>query len=227
MKKLVFILFAVLLCNAVYADDGKSFISLRSGVSLPFGNYSMNSLEIGCFTTTGVSFGADGAWFFWKNLGVGLDVNYSLHTVDAIGLATEMVRVDPFLVDMNVRSEPYTMLTTMSGLYYSFTISNRINVQPRLLGGIIFGSTPYQLFEQTYLFPGPNYYKSTSSRDKSFAFKTGISINYDISSCIGLSINADYTHSDLSFGFYTSNGFEYRNRKISYIDFGLGLVINL
>ena len=227
MKKLVFILFAVLIFNSASAGDGKSFISLHSGVSLPVGDYSAHSLDYGCFTTTGVSFGAEGAWFFWKNLGVGADVNYSLHTVDAIGLATEMVRVDQFLVDMNVRSDPYTMLTTMAGFYYSYNIKQKITIQPKLMAGVIFGKTPFQLFEPTFYLLGPSYFKTTSSRDRSFAIKPGISINYHINNCIALGMHANYTMSNMVFGFYTYDGLENRKRKIRYLDMGLGLIIKL
>ncbi len=227
MRKVILTSFLLSLFITTFAGDGKSFISLRSGVSMPFGDYSRKSLDNGCFTMAGVSFGAEGAWFFWKNLGVGADVNYSLHTVDAIGLATEMVRVDQFLVDMTVRSDPYTMLTTMAGFYYSYNIKQKITIQPKLMAGVIFGKTPFQLFEPTFYLLGPSYYKTTSSRDRSFAFKPGISINYQINNCIALGIHADYTMSNMVFGFYTHDGLEIRKRKIRYLDIGLGLIIKL
>ncbi|MFK5855497.1 MAG: hypothetical protein QM503_05155 [Bacteroidota bacterium] len=227
MRKIILTSFLLSLFTTTFAGDGKSFVSLKSSISIPFSDYRLNDFDKGCFTRTGVSFGAEGAWFLYKNLGVGLDVSYSLHTVDAVGIATEMVKRDPFLTYMTVRSDPYSMLAIMSGFYYSINLGKRISFQPKLMGGIIFGKTPYQLFEQTYLFPGPSYYKSTPSRDYSFAFKTGFSINYNINGCISIGINADYTNTHLSFGFITSNGFEYRERNINYIDFGLGLMIML
>ncbi len=225
MRKIVLTLFLIFLFIATFAGDGKSFISLHSGVSLPTGDYSANSLDYGCFTSTGVSFGAEGVWFFWKNIGIGADVNYSLHTVDAIGLATEMVRVDQFLVDMTVRSDPYTMLTTMAGFYYSFNIKQKITIQPKLLAGVMFGKTPWQLFEPTFYLLGPSYFKTTSSRDRSFAVKPGISISYQINNCIALGMQANYTMSNMIFGFYTYDGMEYRNRRIRYLDLGLALKI--
>ena len=227
MKRLVTVTIFILVSYIALAGDGKSFVSLRSGVSFPLGDYSKNSLSAGCFTTTGVSFGAEGAWFFWKNLGFGLEVNYSLHPVDAVGLATEMVENDQFLIDMTVRSDPYTMLTTMAGFYYSINIKQKITIQPKLMAGIIFGKTPFQLFEPTFYLLGPSYFKTTSSRDRSFALKPGISVNYHISNCIALGIYTDYTNSNMVFGFYTSNGLEYRYRKISYLDLGLNLIIKL
>jgi len=210
------------------ADGGKSFVSLRTSFSIALGDYGKNDLDKGCFTTSGMSFGAEGAWFFMKNLGVGLDVNYSLHSVDAIALATEKVRVDQFVLDMTVRSEPYSILTIMSGFYYSLELTEKLSLQPKLIGGIMFGKTPFQLFEPTFFYLGPSYYKVTSSRDYGFALKTGLLIKYDLSNCIAIGINADFTYSRLIFGFKTAGGnHEDRERNISYLDLGIGLIIKL
>ncbi|MBC8320061.1 MAG: hypothetical protein H8E34_04995 [Bacteroidetes bacterium] len=227
MNKILILGFILLLGLNTLAEGGKSFLMLRSGLSLPLGKYSENNLIGGSFTTPGVSFGGEGAWFFKDYLGVGLDVNYILHPVDAAALATEKVRVDPFLLDMNVRSEPYSFLALMAGFYSSVELSKRISLQPKILGGIMFGKTPFQLYEQTYLFPGPNYFKVTSSSDKGFGFKGGFSIKYNLNNCVALGFNADYTYSGLSFGFMTATGHEYRKKNISFIDIGLGLVIKL
>jgi len=227
MKRIFTILIITLVYINGFAGDGKSFVSLKSSASFPLGDYSKKNLDYGCFTTLGASFGVEGAWFLYKNLGVGLDVSYSLHTVDAVGIATEMVKNDPFLVDMTTRSDPYTMLTTMAGFYYSYSIKQKVTIQPKLMAGIIFGKTPFQLFEPTFYLLGPSYFKTTSSRDRSIAFKPGISVNYHINNCIALGIHADYTMSNMVFGFFTFNGLENRKRKIRYLDIGLGLIIKL
>jgi hypothetical protein len=228
MKKLLLVSLVLLSGITSIAGEGKSYLSLRTSFSIAVGDYGKNDLDVGCFTTYGMSFGAEGAWFFWKNIGVGLDVNYSLHSVDAIALATEKVRVDQFVVDMRVRSEPYSILTIMSGFYYSLELTEKLSLQPKLMGGIMFGKTPFQLFEPTFFFLGPSYYKVTSSRDYGFALKTGLLIKYDLSNCIAIGVNADFTYSHLIFGFKTVGGnHEDRERKISYLDLGLQLIIKL
>ncbi|MCF6319951.1 MAG: hypothetical protein L3J83_11885 [Proteobacteria bacterium] len=227
MKKFIITSIILLLGLPTLAGGGKSFVLLRTSVSVPLGKYGDNILEVGSFTTSGVSFGVEGAWFFSNYLGLGIDVNYSLHPVNASALATEMVKADPFLVDLTLRSEPYSMLALMAGFYSSFELSGRVSLQPKLLGGIMFGKTPFQLFEPSYYLVGPDYFKITSSRDNGFAFKTGFSIKYDINDCIAIGINADYTYAGLSFGFKTAGGTKYYKKKISFIDLGLGLVIKL
>lgn len=227
MKKFLFTTVVIFIAISTMAGDGKSFVSLRTSYSLAIGEYSENNLDRGCFTTNGMSFGAEGAWFFWKNLGVGLDVNYSLHSVDAIALATEKVRVDPFLTDLTVRSDPFSIFTIMTGLYYSVRLTEKFSLQPKLMGGIMYGKTPFQLYEPTYFMAGPEYYKITSSHDYGPAIKTGLLMIYNVSDCISIGLSSDLTYSALSFGFIVSGDLEYRNRKISYIDLGLQLIIKL
>jgi len=189
------------------------------------GDYALYDLDKGCFTTEGISFGVEGAWYFYKNLGIGADVNYSLHSVDAIGIANKKIEDAILLNQLYVRSDPYKMITTMAGFYYAYQVMESLRIEPKILAGLMFGSSPFQLYEQELYLLGDSYYKITSSQAHAFAIKAGISIKYKVSPCIALSLLADYTQSDLSFGFYSSDELFYRNRKIAYLDFGLGLVI--
>lgn len=209
------------------AGDGKSFFMLRSGLSLPVGKYGSTNFDGGSFTYSGMSVGGEGAWFFKDYLGVGADINYSFHTVDVRALGAAMVANDPFLEDVYIRSEPYMLLSLTVGLYSSIDITKRISLQPKLLGGIMFGKTPFQLFEPQYFMIGPEYFKITSSRADGFALKTGVSVRYSFNNCISIGVNSDYSYSPLKFGFHVGNGFEYRKKNISFFDFSFGLVIKL
>lgn len=227
MKKfliLSLLLISLFIYNTAYSQ---SFFSLKGGYSMPLGKYASNSLEDGSFAMSGLSFGVDGAWFFYKNIGVGADVSYTLHSVDAVGIATQLVYSDPFLSDMRVRSEPNTMLSTLGGIYYSLTLTERLSIEPKFLAGMMWTKTPFQLYEPEYFMVGPGYYKITSSKDHSFAYKTGLSIKYQLSNCVLVGVHADFTHSSMSFGFYNSQGLYYKNRNYSFLDLGLGLVIKL
>lgn len=207
------------------AGDGKSFFALKAAYSLPVGEYASYSLDNGCFTTNGLSLGAEGAWYFYKNLAFGADVSFSLHTVDAVGIANEIIKDAILLNQLYIRSDPYRMITTMAGFYYSIQVMEKLRIEPKLLAGMMFGRTPWQLYEQELFLLGDNYYKITPSKAYGFAFKTGIAVKYHLNNCIALSLFADYTQSDLSFGFYSSDSFQYKDRKIGYFDFGLGLVL--
>ncbi len=227
MKKIIILAFILIMGLDTIAGDGKSFFMLRSGLSLPVGKYGSNNFDGGSFTYAGMSGGAEGAWFFKDYLGVGADINYSFHSVDVAALGRAMIDNDPFLTDIYIRSEPYQMLSLTAGLYSSIDIFNIISVQPKLLGGIMYGKTPFQLFEPEYFMVGPEFFKITSSRASGFAIKAGVSIIYTFNNCIGIAINSDYIYSPLKFGFNTGQGFEYRKKNISFFDFSVGLVIKL
>lgn len=225
MKRNIFIFFIIVLCTQTYAGDGKSFFMLKGSYSLPVGDFASYNLEKGCFTTNGLSLGAEGAWYLYKNIGVGADFSYSLHSVDAIGIANKIIEDAILLNQLYVRSDPYKMMTAMAGVYYSIHIKDKLRIEPKILAGMMFGRTPWQLYEQELFLLGDNYYKITPSNANAFAFKAGVSIKYQVYKNVALSLFSDYTKSDLSFGFYSSNELNYRRRKIDYFDFGMGLVI--
>lgn len=227
MKRIIILAFILIMGLDTMAGDGKSFFMLRSGVSVPVGKYGSNNIDGGSFTYSGMSIGGEGAWFFKKYLGIGADINYSFHTVDVSALGRAMIDNDPFLTDVYIRSEPYQMFSLTVGLYSSLDIINKISVQPKLLGGIMYGKTPFQLFEPEYFMVGPEFFKITSSRANGFAVKAGVSIMYSFNDYIGIAISSDYIYSPLKFGFNTGNGFEHRKKNISFFDFTLGLVIKL
>lgn len=226
MKKSLLILLLLAFSYTNFAQEVKSFFSLKGSYSIPVGDYAAYDLNNGCFTTEGVSFGAEGAWYFYKNLGFGADITYSLHSVDAIGIANKKMEDAILLNQLYVRSDPYKMMTTLVGFYYSINVINRLTIEPKLLGGMIFGKSPWQLYEQELYLLGDSYYKITPSKAHAFAFKAGVSFKYELSSCLALSLFADYSQSDLSYGFYSSSGdLSYKDRKTAYFDFGVGLVL--
>ena len=89
------------------------------------------------------------------------------------------------------------------------------------------GKTPFQLYQPTYYMIGTQYYKITSSRAYGMVYKSGLSLKYDISKCIGIALHSEYTFSNLSFGFYNGPNIEYTEKKISFLDLGLALVVKI
>jgi opacity protein-like surface antigen len=209
--------------------QNKFDFSFKAGLSLPTGEYSSQDIEKGAFTTIGMSLGADAVWYFYKNLGVVADFNYSLHSVDAVAIATETLYAseDPFLNDLFVRSDPYKVFTFNAGLVYNYQLLARLSLEPGFMAGLMMAYTPFQLYEAEYFLLPNNYFKKTTSRDENFAFKTGLAVKYDISSCLKLKLSGEYTYGKMNFGFTNSNGPYIQELKISYLDIGLGLVFKL
>lgn len=223
-----FLLISIFCCGLLpqlWAQNNFGF-SFKGGLSVPVGEYSYNNLEDGAFTTAGLSLGADAFWTFYKNLGVVADFSYSLHSVDASALATETLYAseDPLLNDLYARSDPYKAISLMMGLQYEYQIFPKFSIAPKAMLGIMFASTPFQLFETEYFLLGEDYYKKTSSRDESLAYKVGLNFQYDLTTCLALKLMTDYTYSRMSFGFTNSEGHYLREQNIGFLDFQLGVV---
>lgn len=226
MKYFITIVFLTFTMISI-GQEKHSFISLQSGVSIPVGKYSAYNLDESCFTTTGLNFNIEGAWFFKSWLGVGAQVGASFHPVDVSVLGYAKVLADPFVSDMSIRSDSYQMGTGTIGLFGRWDFLKNFSLQGKFLGGLMWGKTPYQLYKPEYFLVEPKWYEITPSQDYSFALTTGLAVQYDLSGCIGLKAGADYTFSKMEFGYTTATGIRYDKRDIGFINVDLAVVIHL
>ena len=222
--KLLFILI-IFLSLHVFAQKGSGFIALSSGLSIPIADYASGDLDKGSFTTLGMNVSVEGAWFLTKHYGVGGQFGYQLHSVNASALATAKVIADPFLSDLTIRSDPFRVLHATAGIYGRWAIGKKFSVTGKLLGGVLWAKTPYQLYKPTYFLTGPDYYEITSSRDHKFFIEPGIGIQYKIASCLALKADTELISRKMQFGFNTWNGLRYDNKQISFINTLVALVI--
>ena len=208
-------------------QESISFVSLKSGVSFPIGSYDDKSLDNGCFTTTGVNFSAEGAWFFLPWLGVGGQFSFVYHPVDVSSLGWEKVQNDPFLDDVTIRSDPYRMMTASLGAYGRWDAFGNFSLNGKVLLGMMWARSPYQLYKPTYFLVAPKWYEITSAKDRNAAITAGAGLQYDVSRCVGLKLDAEYTYSKMVFAFYSASNLRYEYRDISFINLSLGVVFNL
>ncbi len=225
-KKWVTILF-LFWSLLLISQEKTSFISLKTAASFPVGKYGAGNLDYGCFTTTGVGFAVEGAWFFLPWLGAGGQFNIAFHPVDVALLGWERVQNDPFLDDVTIRSDAYRAMTGAIGLYGRWDFWRKFSLNGKILGGMMYAQSPYQLHKPTYFLVEPRWFEITSSRDYNAAFIGGAGIQYDVSRCIGLKLDADYTFSSVVFSFSTGSGVRYEYRDISFINLAFGVVLNL
>ena len=213
--------------DSLMAQDKPSFVGIRSGVSIPFGKYHATTLDGGSFTLAGFNVSAEGAWFFKPKFGIGASVGLNFHPVDVYRLGWEKVQADPFLQDVYIRSDPYKIITAMAGFYTQLPIKGKFWFTGKLLGGLLYGKTPYQLYKPEYFLTGPEYYEITSSKDYKFSWQAGIGFRYDITPCFGLVIDSEIFYDKLIFGFNTSSGIRYDEHIISFINTTLGVRFDL
>ncbi len=222
-----FVVTSLFLILSVQAREKPSFVGLRAGLSFPFGKYAATTLGDGSFTQVGMNVSVDGAWFFKQKFGIGGSVGLHLNPVDAAALATARLNKDPFLNSLVIRSEPWQIITAMVGPWFQLPVSPRFSFSAKLLGGLMYGKTPYQLYKPEYYLLPDNWAEITSAKDYKFSWQTGVGLVYNLSSCISLVFDADLFYDQLSFGFYSSTGYFTRNKTIAIVNTTLGFRINL
>lgn len=223
---LILVLLSLSLCHLI-AQEKPSFIAIRTGVSIPYAKYHATNLDMGSFTLAGFNASLEGAWFFKPKFGIGASAGLNFHPVDVYRLGWAKVQADPFLEDVYIRSDPYLIITAMAGLYTQLPIVAKFSFTGKLLGGLLYGRTPYQLYKPEFFLVDVPYYEITSSTDYKFSWQAGIGFRYDVSPCFGLVLDADIFYDKLTFGFNTALGERYDEHIISFINTTLGVRFNL
>ncbi len=228
MKKAIFFLFILCLwITSSFSQQINSFFSLRSGVSIPIGNFSSHNLNKGSFAQSGLNESIEGTWFFSHHLGVGGQVGFQLHPVNASALATTKVNADPFLTDLTIRSEPFQSIQALLGLYAGWPVGKNFTVTAKLLFGVLWAKTAYQLYKPTYYMTGPKYYEITSSKNYQLVFEPGMDIQHNLSHAIALKITTEMITKEMQFRFKTSQGIRTDSKQVGFVNVLLAMVVRL
>ena len=227
MRHLFVSLFLILLSVSAFSQNKYSYVGLKGGLSIPVGPYKAKDLETGCFTELGFTVSVEGAWYFKNYLGVGGQFGLNFHPVDVRSLGWEKVINDPFLNDLTIRSDPYQIITGAVGLFSRWDFWKVLSLHGKLMGGLMWAKTPYQLYKPEYFLVGPEYFEITSSKDRNFMGIAGAGIQVEVSPCIAFRAEAELQYSEMVFGFNTALGPRYEYRTISYINTSLVLIIVL
>lgn len=210
-----------------HGQNHPSFVSLQSGVSIPFGGYKSTVLYEGSFTQPGFNVTFEGAWFFSKHFGAGLSAGLNLHPVDVSALGRAHLNTNLFLIDLTIRSEPFRIITVMPGLFAGFQLSEKLFFNAKIFSGLLYGKTPYQLYKPEYYLLPDDWMEITSSRDYKISWQIGTSLLYKLSPCIGISLNAGLVSDQLQFTFNTAQGSRTDKRKIGIVNVMPGINIML
>jgi opacity protein-like surface antigen len=221
------ILLFIVASRDLHAQVKNSFFGINTGASFPIGDFKSTELNTGSFAITGLTVNMEGAWFFLPYLGVGASAGFNLNPLDVGALEWETYNIDPFLNDISIRSEPFFTVTAMAGAYTICPVYKKVSVTGKLLGGLLFGNTPYQLYKPEYFLFGPPFYEKTSAQDWKFSFQAGAGIHYDVSGCIGLIAEATILYDKLNFNFNTSQGIRTDVRTIAMINTTIGFRIKI
>lgn len=188
--------------------------SFSSGPSFPVGNFKKTNFENGSFALTGVSFAFESEYSAFEKLGFGLRVNVNFHPVDVPALIREELNRDPFLLDLNIRSEPYQSLQLFAGAIYHADMLDGLTWNAGIYLGVCQAKSPYKLYEAEYFLLGEQTYRITSSGDiKPSALVSG-GLDYLIKPYFSLHAGTEFSYTPVEFGFVTA-----QSRRVEDHDF--------
>jgi hypothetical protein len=225
-KEIILFLLALNILNG-FTQERDVFISIRAGYSYPVGSFSSNDLDDGSFARTGINAGVEGGWYFTPHIGIGGKTAINLHPLDLQELAIEKIAADPFLSDVRIRSEEFQSFINSTGFYFRWPLLKKFQVNTKILSGVMYAKTPYQIYKPEYFLAGPEYYEITSSTDYSYLFNIGAGIEYSALPYLGLKIEGEYHYSKLTFRFNTAEGIINDHKSVSYINLVFGIVIKI
>ena len=119
------------------------------------------------------------------------------------------------------------LLTAMVGGYTKIPVWRSFSFTGKLLGGLLYGRTPYQLYKPQYFFNGPAYYEITPAKDWKFSWQAGAGIQWDVSPCVGLVLEGVVLYDKLNFDFRTASGIRTDTHTISLVNTSLGVRIRI
>jgi hypothetical protein len=228
MKKSVLALLLLGLALILPAQEKPSFVSLSAGTSLPVGGFRDKTLPDGGFAQAGLSTTIEGAWFFKPWLGVGGYAGLVLNPVDVVTLGYEKAASDPFINEAFVRSDPFFTSSFYAGLFFQVPLIRRLSFTGKALGGLIYATTPYQLYKADYFMIGYKWFEVTSAEDFEGSFLAGAGLRYDMKNCLGFVLNSEFTYNKCEFDFMIPGGDIRTDQKvISIVNITLGLLIKL
>lgn len=211
----------------IVAQQGPTFFSLRAGTTVPFGSFSSYDLQEGSFAMTGITAGAEGAWYFLPYLGIGGECSFNLQPINVSLLGYEEMLNNPSIQELTIRSEAFRTISAAAGIYTDWNFWESFSLTGKLLGGWIWAKTPYQLYKPVYFMVDPKWFEITSSRDNGFIVIPGIGLQYKISPCIGVKAESELYYRKMTFGFTNSEGIYYEHKTISFVNITIGLVVLL
>lgn len=211
----------------LYPQSNKIYIDITAGATLPIGKYAAKNLATGSFTELGGNASIDISWMLKKPFGINATFSGIMNPVDVSTLGWAKVIADPFLSDVNIRSDPYLHFTVMLGPMYERHIYKNLSFQLGINAGVMKSNTPYQLYKPQYFMAGPQYYEITSAGAYSFALRVFIDLELKIRNSWSLIMQSAYTNSSPEFTFWTATEVRKEKKPVSFLNANFGIRLKL
>jgi opacity protein-like surface antigen len=110
----------------------------------------------------------------------------------------------------------------MVGPVAQLHIGDRFMFKGKILGGLLYGKTPYQLYKPDYFGVVAPWSEITSAKDWKFSWQAGMGITYQLS-CVAFVFETEIIHDQLEFNFYKGSTLHTEYKDISIINTTLGI----
>jgi len=179
------------------------------------------------FALPGISSGIHTNLGLFSRWGLRIHFQINMNDVDTYALAQEKLKLDAFLQELTIRSEPYVSLILNIGPAYTIKILPESDLNIFLLGGAGWGRSPYQLHKTKYFLVGPGYYEITPAKDYSLALQSGFDVDYLFHKNLAAVLSGDMVYTVYAFGFTTYTGARTERKEVFLINISAGLRIYL
>ncbi len=217
----------ILFSFSAHSQTNNIYIDFSSGISLPTGEYRNQNLDEGSFAEIGGNLTLNVSWLVKAPFGIRISAIGNMNPVDVSSLGWYKVEADPFLQDVNIRSDPFMAYSITGGVFYEKRLLDKLNILGGVNAGVMRVNTPYQLYKPQYFLYGPEYFEITSAIDYAFSYQLSMELEYKIRNSWSLILHTSYHHAVANFTFWTANEVRIDKKPISYFLGNLGFRLKL
>ncbi|MDZ7740842.1 MAG: outer membrane beta-barrel protein [Bacteroidota bacterium] len=228
MKKTIGIVL-VLLSMSCFAQRYPSFLSIRSGISLPAKKFlgGKSTLENG-FALMGSASVVEAAYFYNKNVGLGALFSFNVNPVDKKRYADQFVKNNERFSNVSIESEPYLNTTTMFGFYFDLPLKRTyVAFTAKILAGFIWARNPRINFHFEYSdVAAMDVYQYAENMSK-FTLYHGVGVRLMLNKLLSAKLNFDYTGTRFKFNYSIDRKSGKTEKQLSYMALTIGVAYSL
>jgi hypothetical protein len=216
--KNVAVILLFFLATSIQAQKGPSFISIKSGLSIPYGSFYDGASTIeDAFALPGSVTAIEAAYFYSPNVGVGMLINFNTNPIDTKRMSESFDLTNKLYNAVEVEAEPYYTMAYMFGFYFNMPVKRTsISFTSNLMMGFLWARNPNYNFKYFYRFGELNVHQPAQNRSN-FALYYCIGAKAQIMEKLGLSLSADYVGSQYYFNYDRAGGSGNIEKRFSYV----------
>ncbi len=219
----------VLLVTSCFAQRYPSFVSVRTGISIPAKKFlgGASTLENG-FAVMGSASVVEAAYFYNENVGLGGLFSFNINPLDKKRYGEQFVKNNERFSNVSIESEPYINTATMFGFYFDMPIKRTyVAFTAKILAGIIWARNPRTNFHFEYSdVASVDVYQYAENMSK-FTFYNGVGVRVTLSKLLSAKLNLDYTGTRFNFNYSLDRKSGKTEKQISYMALTLGVAYSL